>query len=402
MGRQRAIPTGEGWMTVVRQHSNKPAKNSYQPPTCHDSNNKRGRGRERQVLHLMSTANWSELPNDVLGYLIGFLPIPDYYRFGAVCRNWCMVAREKHHCPAQQLPWLVLGEDIITKKHIFFNLFDDKKYYIDIPELSGQFVCGSSFGWLFSVDDTLNIRMLNPFTRKSYNLPPLDCDNKWSVRNVILDHDPNERSNFTVMVIHGTFDKVAFWRQGDPSWTSAILPYAIVYSIIYFKGQFYAVGFAGRYQLEIFIVDVGPDSKLIPLQHYVPMIDDTYRSKSMLLDLNGELLLLQWKIDEEEVVVTTFVSIRKLDFEEGTYSECNHINNHAFFIGQSSSLVIDSSQFSGYTQNAIYFTHEFSSDYRIGWKCIVNFLVTQNSTRYYSFKNFVSGYGAPIWLAPNP
>ncbi|KAF3338950.1 putative F-box protein [Carex littledalei] len=331
MGRQRAIPTGEGWMTVVRQHNNKPSNNSYQPPTRRYSNN--NRARERQVLHLMSVANWSELPKDILGYLIGFLPLPDYYRFGAVCRNWFTVAREKHYRSAQQLPWLVLGEDIATEKRIFYILSENKHYYIDIPELHGQFVCGSSFGWLFTVDIALNIRMLNPFTRKSYDLPRLDfghehfsikCEQHRLVHKIILDHDPSERSNFTVMLIgSGHHRQVAFWRQGDPTWTSVTLPNGKISDIIFSKGKFYAVGFVSRHQLDIFIVDVGPESKLIPLQHDVPMIEYTYKS---LVDLKGKLLLLQWKIDEEEValtkvLVTTFVSIRKLDFEEGTYSE---------------------------------------------------------------------------------
>ena len=125
-------------------------------------------------MHLISTSSWSELPNDVLGYLIGFLPLPDYYRFATFFRNWCTMTRDKNYHPAQQLPWLVLGDDIATKKRIFYNLSENKYYHIDMPELHRKFVCGSSFGWLFVVDTDLNIRMLNPFTRKSYDLPPLD------------------------------------------------------------------------------------------------------------------------------------------------------------------------------------------------------------------------------------
>ncbi|XP_078150811.1 F-box/kelch-repeat protein At1g57790-like [Carex rostrata] len=403
MGRQRAIPTGEGWMTVVRQHKNKLA-NNYQPSTRSYSNN--NRVKERQVLHQMSTPNWSELPNDVLGYLISFLCIPDYYRFGAVCRNWCTVAREKHHRPVQQLPWLVLGEHIFTKKRIFFNLSDNKHYYIDIPKLQGQFVCGSSFGWLFSVDITLNIRMLNPFTQECYNLPSLDFNNKDVfkghhhdiVYKVILDHDPSESSDFMVMVIDGYYQTVAFWRRGDLTWTLPICQYDVVLNdIIYFKGKFYAVGYICSHK--IFVVDVGPNPKLIPLQHQVPMIGKT--CKFFIIDLKGELLLLQ-RYKEETMLpnATTNVVVHKLDFEEGIYSECKDINSQAFFIGNNSPIVIDPIQLSGCTPNDIYFAH---ATYRIGRNDLETYnIVTKCSAIYYPFNTLFSFDVAPTWLATNP
>ena len=197
----------------------------------------------------------------------------------------------------------------------------------------------------------------------------------------------------------------------------SIKHYDFVTNITFFKGKFYAVGcdvdIYGEHQIQIFLVDVGPDPKLIPLRHHVPMIKDTYNS---LVDLNGELLLLQWKREMVEEMrkrnvavpfVTTYVDAWKLDFEEGIYSKFRHFNNHAInhaiFVGRNSPVVIDPRQFSGCTQNAIYFANTGYGHYWVPWNFIEIYnLVKNNSARYYAFKNLPSEYVAPIWLAPNP
>lgn len=118
-------------------------------------------------------ANWAELHNDVLEHLTSLLPLEEHHRFSAVCQDWRLVAKQKRYPPAKQLPWLVLGEDSVNQNRAFFSLSENKHYYIDIPELRGQRICGSSYGWLFTLVIELNFISLNPFTRKCYNLPPL-------------------------------------------------------------------------------------------------------------------------------------------------------------------------------------------------------------------------------------
>ncbi|KAF3328731.1 F-box protein [Carex littledalei] len=110
--------------------------------------------------------DWSELNSDILEYLSSFLSLSDYSRFGAVCRNWFSVAKQKRH-PPRQLPWLVMGEDDATHKRKFYSIDEKKHYLIDIPELRGQRLCGSSYGWLFTLDIELNFRLLNPFTKNA-------------------------------------------------------------------------------------------------------------------------------------------------------------------------------------------------------------------------------------------
>jgi F-box domain len=40
-------------------------------------------------------ACWSDLSNDALQHIMGFLSLPDHHRFSAVCRIWQQVAKKK-------------------------------------------------------------------------------------------------------------------------------------------------------------------------------------------------------------------------------------------------------------------------------------------------------------------
>lgn len=145
-------------------------------------------------------ANWSELLNNVLEHLTSYLPLPDYHRFGAVCQNWWSVAKQKQHRPACPLPWLILGDDGTTQKSTFFNVLENKHYYIDIRELQEQCLCGSSYGWLFSIDIELNCRLINPFTGKQYDLPPLPPNNdQLSINTYLTEPTEDSLTTFEVM-----------------------------------------------------------------------------------------------------------------------------------------------------------------------------------------------------------
>ncbi|KAF9594099.1 hypothetical protein IFM89_027390 [Coptis chinensis] len=55
----------------------------------------------------------------------------------------------------------------------FFSILDGAIHKVDIPELQGRRICGSSFGWLITVHGNSEFQLLRPFTGKVVNLPPL-------------------------------------------------------------------------------------------------------------------------------------------------------------------------------------------------------------------------------------
>lgn len=192
---------------------------------------------------------WSDLNNDILEHITSFLPLPDHHRISAVCRHWRWVAKNKHTSPAKQLPWLVMRQDPSTKKRKFFSLTEKKEYCIDIPQLYGQRLCGSSFGWLSVVDCKFRIVLLNPFTREHHELPEFpNFDEKKHPRRiikVILSDDPSTTSDFTVLFLYWCSHKAVafFWRPGDIAWTSINCMFWTIQDAIFFRGSLYAICF---------------------------------------------------------------------------------------------------------------------------------------------------------------
>ncbi|KAJ3701023.1 hypothetical protein LUZ61_004728 [Rhynchospora tenuis] len=354
----------------------------------------------------MSMANWSELHNDVLEHLSSFLSLPDFRRFGAVCRNWRSVARQMRHLH-QQLPWLLLGEDDDSHKHKLFSLKEYRTYMIDIPELQGQHLCGSSFGWLFTMDILLNFRLLNPFTRKCYDLPPVPPPNSlyyitrgMLVAKAILDRDPSHSSDFKVLMMYGEKNKLAFWKLGDPTWT--LIQDACIWfnDIIFFKEDFYAVGTCNSYN-EIYLVNTTsrPFTKRVG-----PLVKD-HGAFTYLVDCTEELLIVQRyrkALFNEEYYITKKIIIFKVDLEQGNFSEYNPMEGHSVFMGANSCITVDPGKYHGCMKNALYLTdlpQQVSARHGSKDLCIYD-MVEGFFSWYYSTDHYLPS--SPIWLDPNP
>ncbi|KAJ4786787.1 F-box family protein [Rhynchospora pubera] len=250
-------------------------------------------------------AKWSELPDDMIEYLTSFLPIQDYHRFSAVCRNWHMVAKQKRHSPAQQIPWLTLGEMKDTKKRKFYNLSEDRHNYLDVPELCGTVLCGSSYGWLFTLDRKLNFRLVNPLTGVCYDLPRpppyyeghieqemyMDPEElqRCLVFKAILDYDPRTRSDFAALILYGELNAQAFWRAGSTVWTAITdLPY-VPDDIAFYEGKFYIVQSpcVDNYSA-IYTFEVGTHPKATKLKLQVPCRESYGAEDLGIYDLIGK------------------------------------------------------------------------------------------------------------------
>ncbi|XP_078175086.1 F-box protein At2g26160-like [Carex rostrata] len=366
--------------------------------------------------------DWSELHSDILEYLTSFLSLSDYSRFGAVCRNWFSAAKQKRH-PPQQLPWLVMGEDDATHKCKFYSIEEKKHYLIDIPELRGQRLCGSSYGWLFTLDIELNFRLLNPFTKKCYILPPLPPYDKnvkrpylkvspngedytfeeiqvRLVSKAILDCDPSKCSDFKVLITYGNMRELACWCPGDSAWTLIKGWYAIIDDIIFFKENFYAVGNVDRHD-EIYVVNVGPDPKIKLVGPKVLQLD----AFTHLVDYMGQLLLVhRWREEiKEDCYITTKIIVKNIDIEEANYSRYKLMDGHAVFIGANSCVTVDASKYPMCKKNALYLTgtpHYYEDE--IGCKDLQIYDMDQCSfSRYYSSKPYIPYVASPIWFIPN-
>ncbi|KAJ4809315.1 F-box family protein [Rhynchospora pubera] len=373
-------------------------------------------------------ANWSELPNDVLEYLTNFLPLPDYHRFGAVCQTWCSIAKQKLHRPPH-LPWLVLGHDNATQKRTFFNLSENKNYDIEIPELQGQYICGCSYGWLFTIDTELNCHLLNPLTRKQYDLPTVPPYNEYYKTNpfltepmenctksvelrmllvfkAVLDYDPSDRPDFKVVIVYGQSSKLAFWRSGDPKWSYIQGYYSNMEDVLFSNGKLYA--FTSLQDQGLCVVDDWSDPKITQLSISIPLeCDDNVACCPYLVDVKGELLLVQRYRSynkEKKLRTTVDIQVHKIDIGREVSSICKHTKGCTIFLGKSSPVVVDPSISHSDRKNAIYFTDVCCALSASKHERVDLGIYDMNTRMFsrYDPPHIDTPDAVPIWFNPNP
>ncbi|CAL9095350.1 unnamed protein product [Musa textilis] len=233
-------------------------------------------------------ANWSELPIDTLDLIHGKLSIPDYIRFGAVCKQWNLAFKLKYRCPPKpQSPWMMLpGKSNTTAK--FFSIADNKVYQIPCPKpmIRRRICIGSSHGWLITVDESSNMHLVNPLTGAQFPLPPVTTlpfveavhDSQGRLTGLILNRErredgtvidrrprhtyslqdahrimfhkailsaaPDQGSGFVVMMICNIWRALAFARAEDKAWTYIDTPDSFT-DVIYYRGKFYTISYLG-------------------------------------------------------------------------------------------------------------------------------------------------------------
>ncbi|KAF3323162.1 F-box protein [Carex littledalei] len=331
---------------------------------------------------------WSDLTSDVLERITSFMPLGDYHRFSAVCKNWRLVANEKRYSPTPQLPWLVLGDEPGTRKRIFYNLSEDKHYAMDIPELYSRYICGSSHGWLVAIDINITGILINPFTREFYELPlfpqydigmfdttpfknvPTDYRNGYRgntldrlrvsvVHKAILSHDPKKRPDFTVMHDLDRFEGCTCFLE------------------------------ARRFILESIGV----------------------LKQSYLVNCFGYLLFVVWwhQPNEEGHFRTKYFEVIRPDFEKGEAYGLDTFDDHALFLGTNDSIFVDLSEVPGCNgkTDSIYFTdaawRSSHEKFKFGWDDMGIFNMSNKTLEtFYSHEIHHTRVGSPIWLTPNP
>ncbi|KAJ3693264.1 hypothetical protein LUZ60_008744 [Juncus effusus] len=329
-------------------------------------------------------ACWSDLATDLLVDVTGLLTLMDQLRFGSVCRHWRFVAKHKARPPVPQLPWLVLGEDKKTKKRNFLNLSEQRHYSVDIPELYGQFVCGSSHGWLVTVDIKINGRVVNPLTRECYELPlfpPFSIKHNITtytdepaydsagkeitftfkeaqralVLKAVLSHDPRENPDFYVVFLFGGTNRLAIWKAGDKDWTVLNYPCRAMADIFYFEGYLYAVATGGN---EVYVIDVGRSNCVV--RRINNQDKDCMLNWKYFVVLDGKLMLVT-RYQNHETHSTDDFLVRVLDLMGMKWREIDNINGHALFVGNNSPIIVNPSGCC--VGNGIYFTDVAPSHY---------------------------------------
>ncbi|KAL3521388.1 hypothetical protein ACH5RR_019537 [Cinchona calisaya] len=348
----------------------------------------------------------------------------DFIVFCAVCKSWLSTSRTLKEKPCLP-PWLVLAEEENNKeicRRGFFSLSTLKTYEFELPEASGRKCIGANYGCFLTLGTDLQINLVNPFTRKQINLPPMlaleeqfnysdklrpeDCIGMF-VRKVALSSNPwdnydnqQDYSSCVAAVIYGEFSILAFARLGDKLWTNIRVPARCYDDIIYYQGNFFAADCRGTIVLCDIDNNNNTDGRPIAREVMAPRppgMHDTDQ-KYLVESSSGDLLLVirfrkgtlfDGGDDNEQKsrYYTVGFSVLKLDKcsigtcddhrdleDQGSSSsttvstkyrykltEVNNLGDMALFLGRNPSVALPVSKFGGSLRpNCIYFTDDNS------------------------------------------
>ena len=225
----------------------------------------------------------SDLPAELLEVILTKLPFVDNIRSSAVCSSWNSATTQTPLCA--QTPWLMLPSD---QEHDFttcrfFNLAENKVYKMkNVFEGLGYDVwcVGSSHGWLVILDDEAKPHLFNPFSRVQIQLP-LFTDELANVNNLrksfitkaILLADPSRFNDFVVVMIYD-YDfasRLAFYKQGDKTWTKLVGANQDYCDIIYHDNQLYAL--ADNRSVEVWEFQSSSPTKIMSIEPSMQLKD---------------------------------------------------------------------------------------------------------------------------------
>ncbi|KAK1290299.1 hypothetical protein QJS10_CPB18g01512 [Acorus calamus] len=331
-------------------------------------------------------ADWSELPEDLSLLVLEKLPVLEFIRFGAVCTSWRSVQKSKKDCAASLgLPWMMLcDDDHENQTRGFFSITEGKTHRLVLPEIIGKRCCGSSHGWLMTIDRKANMNLLHPLSRTQIPLPhppppgeELPDDYNYepgflqciSVNKAVLSADPYvSPEDCVVMSIYGHIGKLAFCRLSDKSWTLVSqYPFLRFLDVCYYQGKFYGVDCGGK------TVVCHIDDRNNPHVTYLLRRGDPHKTGTRyLVESMGDLLhvvrILGGFTDEEDNFryTTKGFEVYKLDSKGTTWERVESLGDRALFIGYNHGISVSSSANDYYhpmcKNNAIYFTDNHDTD----------------------------------------
>ncbi|XP_061999352.1 probable F-box protein At1g44080 [Rosa rugosa] len=346
--------------------------------------------------------------------------LSDYLRFSIVCKSWYCVAKDNqkvHH----QFPMLLIS----TEKEGTWNVYsvmDNKVLDLQI-RLPNKRFCGSSKGWLVTVEENFAVTLLNPFSRvigmeekenSIIHLPPLEgpkqgreqwvkkCD--YYVYKAMISADPVVNAeDCVVVVIYEEQCRLSFIRLNkDKAWTYVHRPRP-VQDVLHFGNRYYAVNYwSNLYSFDITTQsnsDVDCFVSSIPLQNVY--------TKRYLVDSNEkELMMVQRHMAYEgsKLVTKKFKTFKfKLD-DIFDWIEQETLGDVALFVGDNSTVSVVASSFSGCQPNCIYFNDDnncmkgcFEGDfgvYNVGTKSISRLYTVDAMSLLEKTKLH------PIWIVP--
>ncbi|XP_058205047.1 F-box protein At4g35733-like [Rhododendron vialii] len=385
--------------------------------------------------------DWASLPAHLLD-TIGekLIDLSDFIRFSVVCKPWLYAAtidnqlKQQHRAllARKQIPMLMVpssdpkdnnsdGEG--QEKRSLYSLTRCKLYDFQLSLSYRKRCCGSSHGWLATVEDNYAITLINPFSGVSpITLPPLMqvdsytdfSEMEYDIVKVVLSADPYMApDSYQVAAIYSIFSLVALIKSDDAAWTYISKEQlSLASDVICYESQFHVIDeWCGLTKIKSFSgIDHSIELEaIIKPDLTLPTIQSSYLVESSTGELLNVVRYLEQK-DEIDQYVTWYFKVYKLsnssEQPHPTWVEIESIGGDALFLGDNYSFSLLASQFPGCWPNSIYFTDDFIIVQHIkplGPRDMGIFNLVDKSFRmHYTHDPSHNGMPPPIWIVPTP
>ncbi|XP_061362312.1 uncharacterized protein LOC133306050 [Gastrolobium bilobum] len=280
---------------------------------------------------------------------------------------------------------LLEGLDQSRKKRSLYGIAAEKVYHSQFPVPYSKRCCGSSHGWLATVDSCYVITLLNPFKNVApIRLPPLNpgLSHKYlfeqNMHKVTLSADPTSNpDDYVVAAVYSQACYIAFIKAGQKFWTYIDKDFLCFTDITFYKGMLYAVG---RWNTIVsFNLHYSNDpygyEEIIPNIVLKGEFDQTYSDRAYLVkSLEGDLLMVRRFLGYQHPYGEDGYSYSngtesfevyklELDVQSGKLlqmSKLNSLEDNVLFLSDSDSISMSASYFSNcLRKDSIHYTDDF-------------------------------------------
>ncbi|XBI03586.1 hypothetical protein VPH35_131982 [Triticum aestivum] len=358
-----------------------------------------------------ASSGWSDLPMDLLIWILHLLELPEALTFRAVCSSWRSASAAAGGVPYRQTPWLVslanetlpAGDqhprvrrelcDPAAKTELRSLLDPDRTFQVSLPRGQAVACCGASHGWLIMANELSDLVLYDPFTATLIPLPPITgfasciegvygdegkivgyrygCYTIGRVYDVqspggyfydkVVLSGPPSTCRAVAVVIHLDGKRLSFARIGDNHWqqVSVIRRSGDSFAdCIYHRGRFYAVTMEGILKSWDFGGPDKPRKKTVIAEDDEDMFDDPVITRYLLSTPWGHLLQVRVFLDTLQRN-NVRIEIDRLDLKSQTrvaLSSGKALRRHAAFVGQNSPGILSTKEFPKLKSDCIYFT----------------------------------------------
>ncbi|KAK2983546.1 hypothetical protein RJ640_023080 [Escallonia rubra] len=353
-----------------------------------------------------SKFGWAWLPRELLDLILDYVvEFPDYVRFCSVCTEWRLTALDEdnpgggnHQLQKQRLcilkacgnklPMLVFPtKDHSEDKRSFYSITDGKIYDLPLPLPYGRRFFGSSHGWLFTIEKSMAITLVNPFSGKTILLP--EFKDPWEDYQLWLDNDEYERfpgkgilssdpsldpDSYQVAIIHLDVNNLACFKSGEKDWNFLKVKKEYHFSdVVYHNGLLHGVDSRGTGELvRVDDVTAGIETIIVPPRRN----SEGIRTDYLVTTQEGDLLRVQRHLEDYDNEDDDWLKYRTSGFKvfklaqehsieqvRQKWTAIESIGDQALFLGDSNSECVLASHFPGCKPNCIYYTEYYYNTY---------------------------------------